>query len=128
MLDLVLFFSLNLLYTYGYYRFYFSDKNNHLIRVSRNTLYAYLGYLEKGDLLTVVVDNQKGFKQIKEIDSTDYVITSEWFDRNKQQFNNYTPFSLSKNSTELIKTISCEINPLSLDKIKSQLAFLAITY
>jgi len=30
------------------------------IGVSRNTLYAYLGYLEKGDLLTVVVDNKKG--------------------------------------------------------------------
>jgi len=30
------------------------------IEVSRNTLYAYLGYLEKGDLLTVVVDNKKG--------------------------------------------------------------------
>ncbi len=30
------------------------------IEVSRNTLYAYLAYLEKGDLLTVVVDNKKG--------------------------------------------------------------------
>jgi predicted AAA+ superfamily ATPase len=30
------------------------------IEVSRNTLYAYLGHLEKGDLLTVVADNQKG--------------------------------------------------------------------
>ncbi len=30
------------------------------IEVSRNTLYAYLGYLEKGDLLTIVVDNKKG--------------------------------------------------------------------
>ena len=30
------------------------------IEVSRNTLYAYVGYLEKGDLLTVVVDNKKG--------------------------------------------------------------------
>jgi predicted AAA+ superfamily ATPase len=30
------------------------------IEVSRNTLYAYLGYLEKGDLLTLVVDNKKG--------------------------------------------------------------------
>lgn len=97
---------------YGYYPFYFSDKNNYLkqltavvnltidvdlvmlgyikpnfanklkkllnvicyskpfelnitkvsanIEVSRNTLYAYLGHLEKGDLLTVVVDNKKG--------------------------------------------------------------------
>jgi len=97
---------------YGYYPFYFADKNNYLkqltavvnltidvdlvmlghirssfanrlkkllnlicyskpfelnitkvsanIEVSRNTLYAYLGYLEKGDLLTVVVDNKKG--------------------------------------------------------------------
>lgn len=30
------------------------------IEVSRNTLYAYLGYLEKGDLLTMVADHKKG--------------------------------------------------------------------
>jgi len=29
------------------------------IEVSRNTLYAYLGHLEKGDLLTVVADNKR---------------------------------------------------------------------
>ena len=97
---------------YGYYPFYFSDKNNYLrqltavvnltidvdlvmlghikssfvhklkkllnvicyskpfelniskvstnIEVSRNTLYAYLTYLEKGDLLTIVLDHKKG--------------------------------------------------------------------
>ena len=97
---------------YGYYPFYFSDKNNYLkqltavvnltidvdlvmlgyikpnfaiklkkllniicyskpfelnitkvsanIEVSRNTLYAYLEHLTKGDLLTVVADNKKG--------------------------------------------------------------------
>ncbi len=97
---------------YGYYPFYFSDKDNYLkqltavvnltidvdlvmlgyikpnfanklkkllnvicyskpfelnitkvsanIEVSRNTLYAYLEHLTKGDLLTVVADNKKG--------------------------------------------------------------------
>ena len=97
---------------YGYYPFYFSDKDNYLkqltavvnltidvdlvmlgyikpnfanklkkllnvicyskpfelnitkvsanIEVSRNTLYAYLEHLAKGDLLTVVADNKKG--------------------------------------------------------------------
>lgn len=30
------------------------------IEVSRNTLYAYLGHLEKGNLLTVIADNKKG--------------------------------------------------------------------
>jgi predicted AAA+ superfamily ATPase len=97
---------------YGYYPFYFSDKDNYLkqltavvnltidvdlvmlgyikpnfaiklkkllnvicyskpfelnitkvsanIEVSRNTLYAYLEHLTKGDLLTVVADNEKG--------------------------------------------------------------------
>ena len=101
---------------YGYYPFYFSDRNNYLkqltavvnltidvdlvmlgaikpnfanklkkllnvicyskpfelnitkvsanIEVSRNTLYAYLDYLEKGDLLTVVVDNKKGLTSL----------------------------------------------------------------
>ena len=34
------------------------------IEVSRNTLYAYLGYLEKGDLLTVVVDKKKGISSL----------------------------------------------------------------
>jgi len=101
---------------YGYYPFYFSDKNNYLkqlsavvnltidvdlvmmgyikptfsnklkkllniisyskpfelnitkisanIEVSRNTLYAYLSHLEKGDLLTVVHDNKKGISSL----------------------------------------------------------------
>ena len=101
---------------YGYYPFYFSDKNNYLkqlsavvnltidvdlvmlgyikptfanklkkllnlicyskpfelnitkvsanIEVSRNTLYAYLGHLEKGDLLTVIADNKKGLSSL----------------------------------------------------------------
>ncbi len=101
---------------YGYYPFYFSDKNNYLkqlsavvnltidvdlvmlgyikpafanklkkllniicyskpfelnitkvssnIEVSRNTLYAYLGHLEKGGLLSVVADNKKGLTSL----------------------------------------------------------------
>ncbi|MCH9739614.1 MAG: AAA family ATPase [Epsilonproteobacteria bacterium] len=34
------------------------------IEVSRNTLYAYLGHLKKGDLLTVVADNKKGLSSL----------------------------------------------------------------
>lgn len=101
---------------YGYYPFYFSDRNNYLkqlsavvnltidvdlvmlgyikptfanklkkllnvicyskpfelnitkvsasIEVSRNTLYAYLGHLEKGDLLTIVADAKKGLSSL----------------------------------------------------------------
>ena len=101
---------------YGYYPFYFSDKENYLkqltavvnltidvdlvmlgyikpnfaiklkkllnvicyskpfelnitkvsanIEVSRNTLYAYLEHLTKGDLLTVVADNKKGLSAL----------------------------------------------------------------
>ena len=34
------------------------------IEVSRNTIYAYLEYLTKGDLLTVVADNKKGLSAL----------------------------------------------------------------